>query len=99
MNLVDAYWKFGADWFREQLESVESQDDFEEFFSTDSHLCFDEMPDFTYEPIEGCREEEVGWMRLPASEMGMRAYQMLGHSPHSWENLYRRPPELGWRYY
>lgn len=98
VNLVDAYWKFGADCFRDQLESVESKGDLEEFFHTDPDLRFDEMPDFTFEPIEGCREE-VGWTRLPASEMGMQAYQMLGHSPHMWQNLYRRPPELGWRYY
>lgn len=39
-----------------------------------------DLPDLTFEPIEGCREEDVGQMRVPARSICTKLYTLFdGH--------------------
>lgn len=47
--------------------------------------------DATCEEIYGCKEEEVGWMKVIGDLIGVEFYVALANS---WRVLYRRPPEV-----
>lgn len=47
-----------------------------------------------YEPIEGCTEEDVGWMRISSIHVGAGFYQVLMGWPDVWYIYYVRPPEV-----
>lgn len=52
---------------------------------------YDPDQDARYEEIGGCREENVGWMVVPAHLLGHKFYLNVGSS---WDNFYVRPPGL-----
>lgn len=52
-----------------------------------------DMPDLDFEPTEGCREEDVGWMKLPVFNIGTYLYTLFDTN-EIWPALYRRPPEM-----
>lgn len=80
VNLVDAHWKSQADRLAELAAEGNELDE-------------DDEPDLSFEPIEGCREEDVGWMRLPSSRMVPRMYEELDLDDSLCYVNYRRPPE------
>lgn len=41
--------------------------------------------------IEGCTQNDVGWMKVPVDGLAPRTYSMLGMSG-GWETCYVRPP-------
>ncbi len=78
IDIVDATWQSHAEYADPNPDPED-----EEF----------DQPDLSYEPIEGCREEDVGWMRLPAKRVGAQMYSVLvGHD--AWYFYYERPPEI-----
>lgn len=46
-----------------------------------------------WEPIDGSREEDVGWCRVGISVLVPSAYSELCH-PNAWYNFYQRPPAV-----
>lgn len=69
--------------WRSQLERVDT--DTEEI----------DMPDLDFEPVEGCREEDVGWMRVPAERIGLEMYSTFCEH-NVWYIYYERPPAMAW---
>lgn len=51
----------------------------------------DEEPE---EPLYGCTDENVGWMRVPGWSLNHAFYDVLGSLPESWHREYVRPPGL-----
>ena len=49
--------------------------------------------DQSYEPIDGCREEDVGWMKIGSVMAGPDFYDAMTGSPDVWYDFYERPPE------
>lgn len=54
----------------------------------------EDEPDLSYEPLEGCREEEVGWVKMPTSRLVPEVYGQLTADDSIWYVYYTRPPEL-----
>lgn len=52
-----------------------------------------DMPDLDFEPIEGCREEDVGWMKVATRSICTELYSLLD-DPEMWRVIYKRPPEM-----
>lgn len=52
-----------------------------------------DMPDLDFEPIEGCREEDVGWMKVPAERICTELHSLFDRH-QIWNVLYKRPPEV-----
>jgi len=48
--------------------------------------------DTPYDPIDGCTEYDVGWIRIAANMVGAGFYVNIG--PALWHSSYRRPFEL-----
>lgn len=46
-----------------------------------------------YDPIDGCREENVGWMKMAAWMVGPSFYEAMYDVPEVWYCFYQRPPE------
>lgn len=49
--------------------------------------------DELYEPIDGCREEDVGWMKIALNMVGPYFYEAMTGFPDVWYAFYQRPPE------
>ena len=49
--------------------------------------------DEKYPPIEGCEEEDVGWVKLASWLTGADGYEMSS-ADDIWHVLYRRPPQI-----
>ncbi|KAL2882727.1 hypothetical protein SGCOL_001938 [Colletotrichum sp. CLE4] len=49
---------------------------------------------FSFPELEGCTEENVGWMRLAVSEVGPSTFERI---PHLWYIVYERPPDILYR--
>ncbi|BCR84336.1 uncharacterized protein ACHE_11738A [Aspergillus chevalieri] len=47
-----------------------------------------------YEPIDGCCEEDVGWMRLAVENLGAGFYDSMFCLDDMWHVFYKRPPEV-----
>lgn len=47
-----------------------------------------------YEPIEGCRQEFVGWVEVAYQRVMVEMYMLLRDEGASWYREYRRPPEV-----
>ncbi|KAF2224011.1 hypothetical protein BDZ85DRAFT_95913 [Elsinoe ampelina] len=43
-----------------------------------------------FDPLDGCRMDDVGWMKLAISHVAPRAFSILDDP--GWEGVYRRPP-------
>jgi hypothetical protein len=52
-----------------------------------------DMPSLDFEPIEGCREEGVGWMKVATTSICIELYSLLD-DPEMWVVVYKRPPEM-----
>ncbi|KXH38489.1 hypothetical protein CSIM01_05614 [Colletotrichum simmondsii] len=82
INFIDAYWKP----MREPAEVLR-------------HTDQDEIDAFetVQEPIEGCRDENVGWMKVSPETMGSDWYEVwlgsIGGDASIWYAFYKRPPE------
>lgn len=50
--------------------------------------------DDVHEPIEGCTEENVGWMKIDSHMVGAGFYQAMMGYPDVWYAMYQRPPEV-----
>jgi hypothetical protein len=48
------------------------------------------------EPIEGCTEEDVGWMRIAPLLISFDFYDMLAGDENRWFVFYERPPRIIW---
>lgn len=59
----------------------------------DSETEETDMPDLDFEPIEGCREEDVGWIKVPARSICTELYALFD-GYEIWDALYGRPPEM-----
>ena len=68
-----------ANW-ESQLDMVDPDDEYDQ-------------PDLSYEPIEGCKEQNVDWMTVPAERIGTEMYSKLV-SGVMWYTLYERPPRI-----
>jgi hypothetical protein len=49
--------------------------------------------DESCEPIDGCREENVGWMKIASFMVGPDFYEVMSGFPDVWYSFYQRPPE------
>lgn len=48
-----------------------------------------------YEPIEGCTEKDVGWMRIAPDMINTEFYNALDGYEQAWEDMfYQRPPNI-----
>ncbi|PMD14972.1 hypothetical protein NA56DRAFT_650547 [Hyaloscypha hepaticicola] len=54
----------------------------------------DDGEEEVHEPIEGCTEENVGWMKIPARFVRSHFYQAMMGYPDIWYVFYQRPPEV-----
>jgi hypothetical protein len=52
-----------------------------------------DMPDLNFEPVEGCREGNVGWMKVATGSISTELYSLLD-DPEMWRVIYKRPPEM-----
>jgi hypothetical protein len=46
------------------------------------------------EPIDGCTEEDVGWMRITPYMINAGCYDVLTGDENLWYIFYRRPPMI-----
>jgi hypothetical protein len=46
------------------------------------------------EPIDGCTEEDVGWMRIAPHMISADFYDVLSGDENHWITLYERPPNI-----
>ncbi|KAK1449319.1 hypothetical protein CMEL01_08634 [Colletotrichum melonis] len=81
INFIDAYWKPIREWAG-VLRHTE-QDEIDAF-------------ETAHEPIEGCGEENVGWMKVSTETMGSDWYEVwlgnIGGDASTWYVFYQRPP-------
>jgi hypothetical protein len=47
-----------------------------------------------WEPIDGCTEEDVGWMRVAPHMINTDFYDVLSGDENLWITFYRRPPRI-----
>lgn len=52
-----------------------------------------DMPDLDIEPVEGCREADVGGMKVATRSICTELYSLLD-DPEMWRVVYKRPPEV-----
>lgn len=83
VNVVDAEWRSQADVVAEMRAAGKDMGEADE-------------PFLGYEPIEGCREEDVGWFKLPANRMAPELYGLLAADDSIWSVEYQRPPEIAY---
>jgi hypothetical protein len=50
--------------------------------------------DDVYAPIDGCTEENVGWMKIASYMVGADFYQAMMGNQDLWYAFYKRPPEI-----
>jgi hypothetical protein len=55
----------------------------------------DEDEDEAFDPIEGCTEEDVGWMKIAATMIDASFYDVsAGFAYGAWHEYYQRPPAV-----
>lgn len=55
----------------------------------------DECDKDVYEPIEGCTEKDVGWMRIAPDMINAEFYYALDGYEQAWDDMfYQRPPHI-----
>ncbi|KAF2996790.1 hypothetical protein E8E13_000202 [Curvularia kusanoi] len=54
----------------------------------------DEWGKEVVEPIEGCTEEDVGWMRIAPLMISADFYDVLSGDENQWITFYERPPSI-----
>ena len=54
----------------------------------------DEWPGEFWEPIEGCTEKDVGWMRITPLVIGPNLYEVMSGDSVLWYAHYERPPVI-----
>ena len=84
---MDSRWKAFSD--RTDSSEIAAEEDED----VDQHE--DEDEDEIFEPIDGCTEENVGWMKLAAfTSIGSEFYLSVFDYPGGgWYVAYRRPPD------
>ncbi|KAJ0308709.1 hypothetical protein COL516b_003254 [Colletotrichum fioriniae] len=82
INFIDAYWKPLREWANVLRHT--DQDEIDTFENA-------------HESIEGCGEENVGWMKVSTETMGSDWYEVwlgsIGGDASTWYAFYQRPPE------
>ncbi|KAK6392156.1 hypothetical protein LTR65_003928 [Meristemomyces frigidus] len=73
--------------FKEQPEQLGPED-----ISDDEERQEHNDGDEGYPPIEGCKREDVGWMKVAARMLVPGAYQLL--MKNGWPVVYVRPPQV-----
>jgi hypothetical protein len=53
-----------------------------------------EDDDEEHEPIDGCCEEDVGWMKITAQMVDVEFYEAMGGPPDIWYVFYQRLPQV-----
>jgi hypothetical protein len=81
VNMLKGLWKPESlgDYDQEDIE-----DYIEEFGSAGG------LVDNSYEPIEGCTVQDVGWMKVSFSDAGLLGFVRMGEW-YTWETVYERP--------
>jgi hypothetical protein len=51
-----------------------------------------------HEPIDGCCEEDVGWMKIASTMVDANFYVEMNEPPPFWYLNYRRPPDIAYVY-
>ncbi|KAH6706369.1 hypothetical protein BKA61DRAFT_138235 [Leptodontidium sp. MPI-SDFR-AT-0119] len=54
----------------------------------------DEAEDEVHEPIDGCTEENVGWMRIALHMVGAEFYELMMGNRDVWYTVYKRSPQV-----
>lgn len=92
VNFVDSQWKPLGE--TTNPYGVEGDEDYEDYEDYEDEEDGDE--DEVLDPIDGCTEENVGWMKLQAStSIGAEFYlTVYGYRAGGWYVAYQRPPEL-----
>ncbi|KAK3720652.1 hypothetical protein LTR37_003702 [Vermiconidia calcicola] len=80
VKIIDGPWEAGV----EQLGP--------EDFDNEEQMRKHNEGDEGYDPVEGCRKYEVGWMKVAACMVVTRAYQMM--IDNGWHAYYVRPPAI-----
>lgn len=82
MNFIDAYWKPLNGKYLECPDPSLKKD-------------FGVKLEERFEPIEGCVEENVGWMKLATINVCTEFYVNIGGTnDESWYHYYKRPPDI-----
>jgi len=91
INFVDSRWKPMGD--RPSRSCISDNRDIEG--ADEDEVAEDEGEDEVFDPIDGCTEENVGWMRLAAATVvGTEFYVGVFDYPGGgWYVSYKRPPE------
>lgn len=82
VKFVDGYWK--------SLYQVNLK-------NSTPRNCRDINPEHEkpFEPIEGCVQENLGWMKLSTLDMSTEFYVNIGGNDNeSWRTFYKRPPAI-----
>jgi hypothetical protein len=51
-----------------------------------------------HEPIDGCCEEDVGWMKMASTMVDANFYVEMNEPLPFWYLNYRRPPDIAYVY-
>ena len=82
VNFIDAYWKPLNEKYLECPDPTLEKD-------------FGVKLEERFEPIEGCVEENVGWMKLATINVCTEFYVNIGGTnDESWYHYYKRPPDI-----
>ena len=49
--------------------------------------------EFGNQPIDGWRDDDVGWMHIASSVLGVSWYMEMSYEPWCWVVIYVRPPD------
>jgi hypothetical protein len=87
VNFVDSQWEPSS----EELPGEHGDEDEDEGEGDDDENVDDE----SYDPIEGCTEENVGWMKIAAMMIDASFYDISsGFAYGAWHVYYKRPPAM-----
>ncbi|KAI7466088.1 hypothetical protein KC357_g7469 [Hortaea werneckii] len=85
----DMYGGGYVDFVDSQWEPMGEEEDEDE---DEYALCAEDRE--TFDSIEGCTEEDVGWMKIAADMIGAHWYsEASGFKYGGWYTFYKRPPE------
>jgi hypothetical protein len=92
INFVDSRWKPMGE--RPSRSCMSDNRDIED--GDEDELIEDEDEDEVFDTIDGCTEENVGWMRLAATTVvGTEFYvSVYDYVSGAWYVTYKRPPEI-----
>lgn len=84
MNFVDGWWKPLSEVYANEPDPDTRQEMMEELQQEDR-----------LEPIDGCVEENVGWMMLDTIDVEVEFYNFIWEFPeNTWDLCYQRPPVI-----